>query len=359
MIEYFAEYGLFLAKSATVLLVVLVVIAAIGNLAMRQRRSGEHGRIEARRLNDSIDDMRDALRGELLDAKALGKLRKSEAKEEKRRQKQQGKAQHKDKDKAESDAHRRRVWVLDFDGDMQASAVSALRNEVTAVLTMAEQGDEVVARIESPGGMVHGYGLAASQLHRIRAREGVSFTVAVDMVAASGGYLMACIGEKILAAPFAVLGSIGVVAQVPNVHRLLKRHDVDVEILTAGEYKRTLTVFGENTDKGRQKFVEELEDVHAMFKDFVHENRPALDIDKVATGEAWHGRRALELGLVDELMTSDEYLVGACADADVIEVRWVEQRSPVERLIQQSTARLGEAVERVLTRWRDRSTWTG
>lgn len=355
MIEYFAEYGLFLAKSATVLIVVLFIVAAIGNLAIRQRRSGEHGRIEARRLNHSIEDMRDALRGELLDAKALGKLRKTEAKETKRQQKQQQKQQQ----KADSEARKRRVWVLDFDGDMQASAVAALRNEVTAVLTMAEQGDEVVARIESPGGMVHGYGLAASQLHRIRAREGVALTVAVDMVAASGGYLMACIGEKILAAPFAVVGSIGVVAQVPNVHRLLKRHDVDVEILTAGEYKRTLTVFGENTDKGRQKFIEELEDVHTMFKDFVHENRPALEIDKVATGEAWHGRRALEVGLVDELMTSDEYLVKACTDADVIEVRWVEQRSPVERLIQQSTARLGEAVERVLTRWRDRSTWTG
>jgi serine protease SohB len=324
LIEYLAEYGLFLAKSATVLIVVLFIVAALGNLALRQRRTGDHGRIEARRLNDTIDDMRDALRGELLDVKALGKLRKSEAKEAKRQQKQQ--------DKAGAETRKRRVWVLDFDGDMQASAVAALRNEVTAVLTMAEQGDEVVARIESPGGMVHGYGLAASQLHRIRVREGVGFTVAVDMVAASGGYLMACIGERILAAPFAVLGSIGVVAQVPNVHRLLKRHDVDVEILTAGEYKRTLTVFGENTDKGRQKFREELDDTHELFKEFVKTNRDVISIDEVATGEVWFGQRALQQKLVDSLKTSDDYIQEKLNSHNVYEVHFVPKKNWQQKL---------------------------
>ncbi|HSG89137.1 MAG TPA: protease SohB [Pseudomonadales bacterium] len=349
--EFLSDYGLFLAKSVTVLVVVLIIVAALAAVATRQRRGAEHGRIETRRLNDVVDDMRDALRSEVLDEKAFGKLRKQEAKAEK--------AQAKKDAREPADSRRRRVWVIDFDGDVQASGVSALRNEVTAILTLAEPGDEVVACVESPGGMVHGYGLAASQLHRIRSREGVTLTVAVDMVAASGGYLMACLGERILAAPFAIVGSIGVVAQVPNVHRLLKRHDIDVEVLTAGEYKRTLTVFGENTDKGRQKFIEELEDVHGMFKDFVSEQRPKLDMAQVATGEAWHGRKAVELGLVDELITSDEYLTRACAEADVIGVRWVEHRSPVERLIQQSTSRLAEGVERVLLRWRDRSTWTG
>lgn len=349
MIEFLSEYGLFLAKSLTVLAVVLVILAAGAGAAMRQRRGSERGRIEARRLNDALDDMRDALRREVLDDKTWKKLVKTESKA----------AERKAKADRAAGTTRRRLWVLNFDGDLQASAVGALRNEVTAILTLAEEGDEVLACIESPGGMVHGYGLAASQLHRIRRHPGVKLTVAVDKVAASGGYLMACIGERILAAPFAIVGSIGVVAQIPNVHRLLKRNDIDVEVLTAGEFKRTLTVFGENTEDGRRKFVEELEDVHTLFKDFVAEQRPSLDVDRVATGEAWHGTRAVELGLVDELMTSDEYLTAACKDADAYEVKWVEPRSRLEQLVQQGTMRLGESVERLLVRWRDRSTWTG
>jgi serine protease SohB len=290
--------------------------------------------------------MRDVLRGAVLDDKALKKLQKQEAKADKQRRKR-------------DEARRPRTWVLQFDGDLAASAVRALRNEVTAVLTLAEEGDEVLACIESPGGMVHGYGLAASQLQRIREHDGVSLVAAVDKVAASGGYMMACIAERIVAAPFAVVGSIGVVAQVPNVHRLLKRHDVDVEVITAGEFKRTLTIFGENTEKGREKFVEEIEDVHRLFKAHVAEHRPALDIERVATGEAWHGRQAIDLGLVDALMTSDEYIVRACADRDVFEVKWTEPKSPVDRLVSQGTDALARAAERVLLRWREPSNWTG
>ena len=207
-----------------------------------------------------------------------------------------------------------------------------MRLEVSAVLTMATAADEVVVCIESPGGMVHSYGLAASQLTRIR-NKGIPLTTVVDMVAASGGYLMAAVANRVLAAPFALVGSIGVVAQVPNVHRLLKKNDVDVEVLTAGKYKRTLTVLGENTEEGRQKFVEELEDVHALFQEFVAENRPALDLDVVATGEAWYGKRALDLGLVDELSTSDEYLMNRCEQGEVFEVKWVEHKKPIDKLL--------------------------
>ena len=163
----------------------------------------------------------------------------------------------------------------------------------------------------------------------------IRLVTAVDKVAASGGYLMASVSDHIIAAPFAVVGSIGVVAQIPNVHRLLKKHDVDVEVLTAGKYKRTLTIFGENTEQGRAKFVEELEDVHALFQEFVRANRPQVSIDEIATGEVWYGRRALEHRLVDELSTSDAYLMNACNDADVYEVRWVEHKKPIERLLSQ------------------------
>ncbi len=343
MTEFLLEYGLFLTKSLTVLVFLLILLSAVAAMAVRQRRVGEQGRLEVRRLNDRIDDMRHLLMRHVLDGKRYRKEAKAEARARKK----------------EGGADRRRVWVVRFQGDLQAHAVEHLRQEITAILSFAREGDEVVACIESPGGMVHGYGLAASQLHRVRSRDGLKLTVAVDKVAASGGYLMACLGERILAAPFALVGSIGVVAQIPNVHRLLKRNDIDFEVLTAGEYKRTLTVFGQNTEEGRAKFLEELEDIHALFKEYVVEARPQLDVAKVATGEAWYGRRALELGLVDELLTSDAYLADACVEADVLEVRWVEHRNPVERLMHQGAESFALAAERLWLRWRDRSSWTG
>ena len=225
-----------------------------------------------------------------------------------------------------------RTFVIHFDGDTAASGVDFLSVEISAVLTMAGANDEVVICLESPGGMVHSYGLAASQMMRIR-NKGIPLTAIVDRVAASGGYLMAAVANKILAAPFAVIGSIGVVAQIPNLHRLLKKNDVDVEVLTAGKYKRTLTLLGENTDEGREKFREELEDVHALFQEFVAENRPELDIEAVATGEAWYGKRALELNLVDGLATSDEYLIELCETRDVFEVTWEETKKPIDRVL--------------------------
>jgi serine protease SohB len=144
--------------------------------------------------------------------------------------------------------------------------------------------------------------------------------------------MMACIGNQLLAAPFAVIGSIGVVAQMPNFHRLLKKHDVDVELHTAGEFKRTLTMVGENTDEGRKKFIEELEETHQLFKEFVSENRPSLDIESIATGEVWYGRRALDKGLIDGISTSDDYLLSKREDTDIYAVHFKQKRSLPERL---------------------------
>ncbi len=219
----------------------------------------------------------------------------------------------------------------DFDGDIKASAADSLRHEVTALLSMAKQDDEVVLRLESTGGMVHSYGFAASQLARIR-QAGIPLTICVDKVAASGGYMMACLGDKILSAPFAILGSVGVVAQLPNIHRLLKKHDIDVEILTAGEYKRTLTVLGENTEQGRKKFLEDLQTTHDLFKEFVVGYRPQLDINKVATGEIWLGTDALKLELVDQLQTSDEYLTKRAQESKVYALEYAFRKSMQERI---------------------------
>jgi serine protease SohB len=337
-LEFLYEYGLFLAKAITILATFLIVAAYVAALNMRQRSPAE-GHLEVTSLNERFDDLLDAMQARLLSGKALKKWRKQQQKARDQQRKQAG------------DNRRDRIFVIDFDGDLEASGAASLTQEVSAILSVAEAGDEVVVCLESQGGMVHGYGLAASQLHRIRSA-GLKLTVAIDKVAASGGYMMACVGERILAAPFAIVGSIGVVAQLPNLNRLLKKNDVDYEMFTAGEFKRTVTVFGENTEAGRQKFQEEIEDVHALFKDFVAEHRPALDLTRVATGEAWHGTRALDLGLVDELSTSEDYLFRRRDEADLYALRWQPQQSPLERIIGNQT--LTRAVARVLARLQPR-----
>ncbi|BFO10311.1 hypothetical protein GGER_28210 [Serratia rubidaea] len=238
------------------------------------------------------------------------------------------------------------LYVLDFKGSMDAHEVSSLREEVSAVLAVATAQDEVLLRLESPGGVVHGYGLAASQLERLR-NGGIRLTVAVDKVAASGGYMMACVADRIVAAPFAIIGSIGVVAQIPNFHRLLKKNNVDVELHTAGQFKRTLTLFGENTDEGREKFREELNETHLLFKQFVHQQRPSLDIDSVATGEHWLGTQAREKGLVDAVGTSDDLLIAEMETHEVIGVRYTRHK----RLIDRFTGSAAESADRLLLRW--------
>jgi serine protease SohB len=166
---------------------------------------------------------------------------------------------------------------------------------------------------------------------RVRERN-IPLTVAVDKVAASGGYMMACVANKIIAAPFSIVGSIGVVAQIPNFHRLLKKHDIDFEQFTAGEFKRTVTMFGENTEEGRVKFRKEVEDIHLLFKDFITQHRPKVDIASVSTGEHWPGIRALENQLVDELKTSDDYLLENSKDADLFEIKYSTKKSLWEKL---------------------------
>ncbi|PAV47590.1 protease SohB [Pseudomonas sp. HAR-UPW-AIA-41] len=331
--EFLAEYAGFLARTVTVVVAIVVVLLVIAVLRQKGQRSSGH--LSVRKLNEFYRELREHLEDSVLHKDQLKRQRKAEAKAHKAEQKKP--------------VEKPRVFVLDFDGDIKASATEQLRHEVTAVLSMAQPADEVVVRLESGGGMVHAYGLASSQLARLR-DAGVPLTVCVDKVAASGGYMMACVANRVLAAPFAVLGSIGVVAQLPNVHRLLKKHDIDVEVLTAGEFKRTLTVFGENTEKGREKFQEDLELTHQLFKGFVSRYRPQLDIDKVATGEVWLGLSALEHELVDALQTSDEYLARRANEAELFQLRFINRKSLQERIGLAASV----AIDRVLLGWWER-----
>lgn len=347
--EFFADYGLFLAKTVTAIIAIGVLLSIITNASQKNRQGGDKGHLEINPLNKQYEEISNSMSMAMLDQST----QKAEAKKLRKEQKKRAKSISKDtqSDDQSSDSSYKRVFVVKFNGNISASAVTNLREEVTAILTQAKPNDEVVVKLESSGGMVHSYGLASSQLDRLRKKE-IPITICVDKVAASGGYMMACVGDKILAAPFAIIGSIGVVAQLPNFHRLLKKHDVDFELLTAGEYKRTLTMFGENTEQGREKFIEDLQDTHQLFKSYITERRPKIDIDKVATGEVWFGSRAMELSLVDELMTSDEYLTQQAQQSKVYEISYIQKKKLPQRL----GIAAEESADRLLVKWWNRLT---
>lgn len=321
MIEALIEYALFAAKTLTLVLAIGLLFAII----LRARHNGpiddddDGSRLEVVDLNVRYAQMADRIKVATLPPKVAKKAFKAERKTEKAR----AKAEQPDK---------RRLFVIDFHGDLMASEVGMLREVISALLMTATPADEVLVRLDNAGGAVHEHGLAASQLLRLRTA-GIALTVAVDKVAASGGYLMACVATRIIAAPFAVVGSIGVLAEMPNFHRLLQQKGVDFELHTAGEHKRTLTLFGENTDEGRAKLREQLEETHGQFKSFIAAYRPELDLSKVATGEYWHGEQALKLGLVDAVQTSDDYLLSARDDADLYKVRYRSRKRPLQRLL--------------------------
>ncbi|CAI8370798.1 MAG: putative protease SohB [Porticoccaceae bacterium UBA1117] len=342
--EFLFEYGLFFAKVATLLVAFVVVVSIVVGASQKNKYGEGKGHLEITPLNQQFEDLKDTM---LLATTDESQQKAEEKKLNKAKKKQLSDEKKATKKSVELDTPKRsKVYVLNFDGNISASAVGHLREEITAVLTQATPNDEVLLKLESSGGMVHSYGLASSQLDRLR-KKNVPLTVCVDKVAASGGYMMACVADKILAAPFAIIGSIGVVAQMPNFNKVLKKHDVEFELLTAGEHKRTLTMFGENTDKGREKFIEELEETHQLFKEYVSTRRPQLDIDKIATGEIWYGSRAKDIALIDDIQTSDEYLVSRIENADVFEVAYVFKKKLHQRL----GIAAEESADRLLLKW--------
>jgi len=315
MNDFLSNYALFLAEAVTVVVAILAVVAGLVLLSRRKARHAGH--VEVNDVNRQLEAAGDTIEALRLPKKAHKTLLKRLKAEQKARL-----------ELAEAQPC---TYVIDFKGDIRASAVAALREEVSAILQVAKPGDEVLLRLESPGGMVNRYGLAAAQLLRLRDAK-LPLTAMVDSVAASGGYLMAAAADKIVASPFALVGSIGVIAQIPNFHRWLQARDIDWEQFTAGKFKRTVSLFGENTEAGRDKLREELEEIHALFRAFVQGRRAQLDMEKVATGEAWLGSKALELGLVDELATSDEIIRSACQRGRVLHVSFQRKLNLPERL---------------------------
>ena len=387
--HFLAEYFLFFAKAITLAAVALAVLGGAAAIGQRRKKTAD-AQLEVTDLNEQYDQMEKTLVEATLTPQQRKQRRKAQKKSDKARAsaaKKAAKSESKVKSKSESDSQsdsqakstsdsdstldsksnsnsnsnsievdeskqiesssassdatvsqsRRRIYVLDFVGDLRATPVASLRREISAILTLADARDEVLVRLESGGGVVHGYGLAASQLQRIR-EHNIKLTVSVDKVAASGGYMMACVADQLIAAPFAFIGSIGVLLQTPNFHRLLKKHDIDFDQLHAGEYKRTLTLFGENTEPAREKAQQELQEMHELFKQHVKTQRPSIDIEQVATGEFWLGARALQLKLIDRLQTGDDYLMQARNDAQLVQVCYAARKTLLERMAAMTSA---------------------
>ena len=314
--EFIIQYGVFLLKVVTIVIAILLPVLMIIN-SSKGKSSGDKGHLQIKNLSDQFESMGNALQGALMDGKTFKKFRKDLDKKKKKEDKAPAKDQQS-------------IFVLNFNGDIQASEVDKLKHEINAILLSETKCKEVVLKVESGGGSAYAYGLCAAELKRLIDNK-IKLTVCIDKVAASGGYLMSCVATKIVAAPWALVGSIGVIAQMPNINRLLKKNLVDFEMHTAGEFKRTLTVFGENTEEGRDKFKSELEDLHVIFKDFVKDNRPEIDTSIVATGEVWQGEKALEVGLIDEICTSDDYLVTLSKKFKLFEIEYVEKKNLSER----------------------------
>ncbi|WWO98112.1 MAG: protease SohB [Candidatus Dasytiphilus stammeri] len=322
-------YVLFMAKTMTVIMGITIMLILMINVIQRKKLQSGHLRLK------NLGDQYRGIKNEML-------LATMPPSDRKKWQKEQKKLYARCKKNGRENQLKKIIYVMDFTGSMDAKEVNSLREEISAVLLVATNNDQVLLRLESYGGTVHNYGLAASQLQRLR-QKGIFLTVAVDKMAASGGYLMACVANQIIAAPFAVIGSIGVVAQFPNFNRLLKRNNIDFELHTAGEYKRTLTLFGENSEQSRKKFREELSEIHQLFKRFVHEMRPALDIDRVATGEHWFGRNAVEKGLIDAIGTSDEFILQKIETCDLIAVHYVcRHKRWIDKLSSSTNLNLGK-----------------
>ncbi|WP_348666111.1 protease SohB [Arsenophonus symbiont of Ornithomya chloropus] len=339
--EFILSYSLFVAKTLTfVIAFILILFVFFSVISNKKNKKGD---LKIINLSENYRERQREIRQVKMGDVAYKVWLKAHTKQLKNKKKKEKKLLKIGKKTIRKPC----LFVINFKGSINAHEVYALREEINAILSIADKKDEVLLRLESSGGVIHGYGLAASQLYRLR-KKGLKLIISVDKVAASGGYMMACVADHIIGAPFSIIGSIGVIAQVPNIHRLLKKNDIDIELHTAGEYKRTLTVLGENNEHGRKKFVEDLNETHQLFKDFVHQNRPSLDINAVATGEFWYGIQAKDKGLIDDIGVSDDIILKQIESSEIIEVSYIPSKRFVDRLMGSIMENIDQVLKRKL-----------
>ena len=313
--DYFYEISLFSLK-ALIIVIGLIAVILIPTIIIKKGESEDKKKkkFKLENLKDQYKRYIVHFKQKTLEKKEFKKYIKSLKKEKSENRQENGSG-----------------FVLSFKGDTMATQVEDLREEISLILEIASPKDEVILLLESRGGSVAHYGLAASQLQRLR-NHNIPLTVCVDKVAGSGGYLMACVGNQIISAPFAFIGSIGVLFGLPNIHDFLKKHDISYEEITAGEYKRTLTPLGKVTEEKRKKLKEQLDLIHNQFKNFVKQYRD-IDMDQIATGETWLAEEALKKGLVDKIQCSDDYIIDRSKTRNVYKVSLKTQKSFFEKLI--------------------------
>lgn len=237
------------------------------------------------------------------------------------------------------------VFVIDYVGSMMASEVVYLTAKIDAIILKSNKDDEVVINITSPGGAVSGYGLVASQIKRLKTA-GLKITATVDTVAASGGYMAAVVSDEIIAAPFAMVGSIGVVANVMIYEELLKNIGIQTNVYTSGDSKRTVVPSRVPNAEEEAKLEAQLEEIHSRFKDHVLSFRPDIDEDKVFTGQAFLAADAINFGLVDKIGTSDELLLNLYKDGHrLIEVQFIIEENIGGSVTKQVSAGLVDAIK--------------
>ncbi len=314
-------YLFFLAKVATLVIAILITLAGIFALSSKGKQKTS-GKISVKKLNQQLSDIQKDIAHNTLSKKAIKTIKKNTAQSKK-----------KEKKKNHPTEIKPRLFIVEFNGDINANETHGLREIITAIILSVNEGDRVLLKLQSGGGLVNSYGLASSQLQRLRAAN-IHTTVAVDKVAASGGYMMAAVADHIIAAPFAIIGSIGVLAQIPNFHRYLDNKSIDFEQISAGQYKRTLSLFGKNTEEGREKLKQELEETHQLFQAHISHYRPELDLNTVATGEHWYGTQAINLKLIDQIQTSDDFILQAKVDYHLFELSYAIKKTLLQRLAQ-------------------------
>ncbi|KZX82185.1 hypothetical protein A3715_00045, partial [Oleiphilus sp. HI0009] len=272
-------------------------------------KKNSDGRIIVKSLNEEYQEIQDAL----LKFKPLKPIKSSSIR------------------KFKASPNKQSIFVLDFKGDKTASSVGSLSKEVSAILSVAKPNDEVFLRLESPGGTITGYGLASQQLIRLR-EAGIRLVVSVDEIATSGGYMMAAVGDRIIASPTSMLGSIGVIMEVPNFYNLLDRAGVQFHQFTAGKHKRLVSMTNKIGDAAKDQINQDLEKSHELFKNHVHTYRNSVNLESVSHGDVWSAKYCLDNKLVDDLMTSEAYLFDRASRANIFHISWDVERSFSDKL---------------------------
>lgn len=205
--------------------------------------------------------------------------------------------------------------------------ITAVEDALRRAFT-ADRAEAVALMINSPGGSATQSALVADRIRGLAAEHDVPVLAFCEDVAASGGYWLACAADEIYAHPTSLVGSIGVVSGGFGLTGLIERHGIERRLHTAGENKARLDPFQPEKAEDVEWLLGMQGELHELFIEWVRARRgDALrESSDLFTGEVWTGRRAKELGLVDDLGTARDVLARRFPDAEPVTI---EPRRPL------------------------------